>query len=606
MLFLLMTWLLLGLVWLLIGLGLLNRLRPETSPPIAQVFVYAAMLGMGLTGLGWYALALLMPLSIGAAGLMLIVLAVMSRSSWWSVFAALRRLGQDWRIVGLYGAIAIAVALFMVQPVTAYDTGHYHHTVISWLTQFGAVPGLALIHYTFGYSSAWLALSAPLHTIAPDRADTVISGFAILMLVYQALPGLKRIHQAQGNLLDWFWLLSVLLCLGVFAVFGLPISPSPDVGVICFALFALSLLVQQVASTPNSGDRLPVAFAVAAYSCKATALPLLGVAGLWYIIRHRHDLRHLFYFISLTSLALSPLFLFGWRTSGCPIFPATIGCLHQLPWAYDPERVRWVAKIIRDCARWLCPPEPPEAYGLLDWLLPWLGQQKQAVFLFLVNWLVVGGTMLKRPFFLNVRYWPLWLLTASGSLLVLLRSPSIRFGVIYLLILPTLWIAQLAAQQSPWRFLGLWLVALTVNLWLGVSATLGILLTGLVLLSLLVWRYSSRLPPLGFVSLLVTLTTAITLRTSWATHPYQMAWLLPPAIAPTHDVAIVSRTVNDIVYFTPDPDYRWERVEGVLMLEDRCWNAPLPCTVQLTYDNIRLRVPAQGIRGGFVLQQPSE
>lgn len=53
------------------------------------------------------------------------------------------------------------------------------------------------------------------------------------------------------------------------------------------------------------------------------------------------------------------------------------------------------------------------------------------------------------------------------------------------------------------------------------------------------------------------------------------------------DLELVEQKVNDIHFYKPKEGYQ-------------CWNAGLPCTQFLTYDNIRLRNPEGGIGKGFV------
>src|SRR5690349_13277324 len=65
--------------------------------------------------------------------------------------------------------IAAAMTYVASSPVRLYDTALYHQPAIEWMSAQGLVPGLALVHFRFGFTSSWLALTSlfnvgPLHT----------------------------------------------------------------------------------------------------------------------------------------------------------------------------------------------------------------------------------------------------------------------------------------------------------------------------------------------------------------------------------------------------------------------------------------------------------
>lgn len=615
MLFLLITWLIFGGLWWAIGHGLFTLLRiPDSQPHASPLDTLQLKLfwGMGLTGLVWYLIALWLPLTFGLAiaTLALLLLCCCGARRWPPLTLKIQR----W--MGILAVFAIGVAWLTSQPITAYDTGLYHYPAIKWLANYGAVPGLALFYFVLAYPSSWLGLSAPFEDLLPGQAGTVISGLTVLVTLAKLWPCLVRIHWARSSLWDWFWVLTSAFGLGILLFFGLPISPSPDVGVICFGSWILLTWGESIQHPPSRRDLIPWGLAIAALGCKTTALPFLVVVVLWLLVRYRHQWRtHLLLLIG-TGVLVSPLLLFGVQTSGCPLFPAHLFCVEQLPWSVGAEQARSFSKIIQEGARWQHPIQLPKQYTWLDWFIPWLTKQRQATFLLLSN-LLMGGVALGWSFRRGLRsraqswrtiaptvispYWSLWLLVILGTALVFFGSPNTRFGIVYLSILPSLWGAKLCAARSRLRWLTLWWVGLGLNLWLAPSPSLWALLLALVILSVIWHGFSQRLVPDAFVAVLVVLTVAITSRTSLATFRYQTYWLRPAPLEPLNDVALVKRQQNDVEYFSPDPAFRWERPEFQFSTrEDRCWDAPLPCAPEITVPEIQLRQPERGLRGGFV------
>src|SRR5262249_829196 len=101
--------------------------------------------------------------------------------------------------------LLIAVSYVTTQVVTWYYTGGYHFGIIKWLSRHGAVPGLALLYYGFGYTSSWFALAASFNDwILDGRLSVLSGGFAFLMLVLHLWLCLTRIFADRAKGEDWF------------------------------------------------------------------------------------------------------------------------------------------------------------------------------------------------------------------------------------------------------------------------------------------------------------------------------------------------------------------------------------------------------------------
>lgn len=614
MLFLLLTWLIVGSLWWIIGQGLFAgsgiQSRPQDHP--LDNIPLQLLLGMSLTGLVWYFVALWTPLTPGIAIITIALLLFMSYClhSWSMTFPYKF---EGW--MGGFVVLAVIIAWFMAQPITVYDTGLYHYPAIKWLADYGAVSGLALFNFLLAYPSSWLALSAPFENLFPSQAGTIISGLTLLVTVAKLIPSLIRIQCNQSSFLDWFWILANAICLGLLFSFGLLVSPSPDTGVICLGLWLLFTWIKSISEPLTRQDFVPLGLAIAAFSYKMSALPLLVGVILWLLVRYRYHWRIILVVFASTGIALSPVFLFGLQTSGCPLFPTSLFCLEQLPWSIGAQQAQALSRIIQEGARWQFVMEPPLQYTWLDWFVPWIFKQQRATFLLLCNLalfvFVLGRAMWQslRCFLSSGRinistvvspYWSLWILVVLGTAIVLFGSPNVRFGVVYWSIMPSLWGAKLCMARSPLRWLNFWLVGLSVNLWIKPSLTLGLLLLVLVILSLLLQWRGSQLSPLAFVIGVFVLAISVTTKTSLEQFRYQFNWVWPAPIQPKNEVALVQQQLNDVVYVTPDPTFRWQRWPDRLAREDRCWDAAPPCAPDITVPELQLRQPHRGVQGGFV------
>jgi len=96
--------------------------------------------------------------------------------------------------------LAVVVALNSTRFVEAYDTGLYHYPLTRWLSSYGTVRGLALIHFRFGFSSSWFALAAPFD-FGPlqGRIASLLGGFAALLCLSHLALAVSRIFERRAH-----------------------------------------------------------------------------------------------------------------------------------------------------------------------------------------------------------------------------------------------------------------------------------------------------------------------------------------------------------------------------------------------------------------------
>ncbi|MEQ8963577.1 MAG: hypothetical protein RLP02_37675, partial [Coleofasciculus sp. C2-GNP5-27] len=303
------------------------------------------------------ATSLILPLS-SAVGLVLVLglvaLSLLSQSTWRELAAVRSRLSPS-LIVGFI-TLELIIAALTSQKIVWFDTGLYHFGSIRWMSQFGAVNGLALINGKFGFTSSWFALAAPLTSpIFGSRVSAITNGFIFLLAILQSLITLNQIVRRKGRLSDWFLLIFSAIAILVYtgtALTGSPIliSFSPDVTVaFIIGVTAWSILVISHSAQSSLGNNdtktplfdaktIPLILSAGAVTVKLSALPLLPIGFLFYLIGNQFKLqiKRLLTGGAITLLILSPMVLYSLTTSGCPLYPSTFMCL-DLPWSVPIE-----------------------------------------------------------------------------------------------------------------------------------------------------------------------------------------------------------------------------------------------------------------------------
>lgn len=571
MLYFISVWTLLLIGCCSCGLGLLNRLESRilrSHSPFSRWgdrAIISTWLGLLAIAIGLLATALFLPLSpaIGCLVFGILLLISLSSRSTRSDLLALYRCISRTHIV-MYLGIAIAIGALFSQPVRWYDSGLYHYSSIRWLSNFGTVPGLALLFSNLGFTSAWFAFSAPLN---PDwsieRTGATANGFVFLLAGWHLAICIRRLIRQQGRLDDWFFAIyySCLLLFMTIRISVIPdilISPSPDIpALLLVAIVAWTILLIETNPQPDrfASDRqiVPLLLAIGAVSIKLTALPLLLLTGLWFVVRTGFD-RQIIQrvgIVAAASLLLIPLLCSNLVASGCPLYPSTTFCF-DLPWTVGTDRS--ISNATHHWIGWYGKP-PAGIHPVLWALQSWLknaGNKGIVATVILSVGCAIYWLKNRSPAKID---WcgSLWLMALAvvGSGFFLLTSPLNRFMLPYLFLVPALVLATYCHDLFS-------IDLISANLPIDRSKSIGICLVSLL-----------------------TIAVAIQVRSN-----YSIA-ILPPAI---DRVATIKRQINDLTYFSP--------VGGVGI---GCWTNEFPCAYNPA--PMRLRHPAEGMRAGFIHTQ---
>jgi hypothetical protein len=447
---------------------------------------------------------------------------------------AIRRLSLA-DALALCGLLAV-LALLASGPIRDYDTALYHLQAVAW-TKAGPLPaGLANLHRRFGFDSLW------------DPAAALLE-----------LPGLARRSACLAPSLALFFLGAASWSAGRKAVKGTAGTPSL---LLAFGVVPLAVLATN-ASVPSLSTDLPAAVltivsahfllrpwpsrverrAAATLAFFAVTVKLSAAVWLAAVL--------LAVRVFPPALAVGGIawVLRGIALSGYLLYPAVATRLGFPPWATPPSIAREEVLWVRSWARW---PEhaPAEVLAGWAWLGPW------------AKWTLTRLSVL-----------PLVLLLGAGIAGLLLgrgRASEGSSGRPAAL--------TLAAALASTLFWFWW--APDPRFGYGALFVLAVLPLAVSLpkLGLAAWPGRVRMAlAAGLGASLTTAGAAVLL----AGAGLRLAILSPPALP--EPVVEEERTVDGDTVLVP-------------VLDDRCWNAPLPCTPFFRRDLVILRDAAGRIR----------
>src|SRR5215469_7388019 len=317
----------------------------------------------------------------------------------------------------IYFASGLLILAFFVSTVEVqfYDTGLYHQQMAKWLSDFGLVPGIALLLRRYGWTSSWFAAGATLnHGPLRGREAAIIGGlpFALMIMSSAAVAWRYKLAGVLPGIRGLTWSLFCGLLVVISVAWSVESSLSPDI-----VIWLLPMVITLVLSEPSTSKSERVGLALLLSSLvltvKLSAAPIAaycGVLWLWQFLRVRSGRKALLVYLGLATAAVLVLAAANLRTSGCPLYPSSLGCRSGEASAGGASAAS-LGKELRDYA----------AQGNRH-----------------MGWIVTGA--LAGTFFVLRTLWNdpfvLYGLAASwsGIVFVLITAPNPRFGMGYLLL----------------------------------------------------------------------------------------------------------------------------------------------------------------------------
>jgi hypothetical protein len=588
MLGLIICWLVLLVVSFEVGSTVLDLIRETAFKRIGDRFVISVWLGILVVANMLLAMSVITSLSLFK--LLALSCGLILGSLFLNRRLQIEMLRPYWStgLIVSFATLLLTISYVTTQIVTWYDTGLYHFGIIKWLSKYGSVPGLALLYYGFGYASSWFALAASFNDwILDTRASTLTGGFAFLMVILHLWMCLIRVFAQRARVEDWFIIVASLLALSVITRYEIYVSPSHDLPVIILTLVTAWSII--VATGGSAQSRLtPLLLSAGAVSVKLSAVPLWLFSGCLYLFSKRFTIRRILTLTGVSFFVLSPFLTVQTMTSGCFLYPSSLICL-DLPWAIGGEKSKEIMQQILRVSQWstLMPPER----GGWDWVLQWMMVEKYQTILILL--IIFCFFFLKRDSLGSLFPWVKWVLAmgSGGIIYTLCLGPTWRSSLGYLVIMPGAILSLRCARMN-----------LLMKMTLSRQQTPLICLSLLSIIILLVSIMVNNLRPFNYLRM--EIAEAIRSgRISTAVYDEHRA-LLPPRILnfnleiqylggspvfSVSDLQLIQKQSYNVTYFKPTSGYQ-------------CWDAELPCSSALTYENIGLRDPRRGIAGGFILR----
>ncbi len=560
MLYFLITWNLLAIVCWITGINLLGLLQARCFDRFGDRLITSIWSGTVLLSIALLAVSFVLPLSplVGLGIVSFFAGAALLTSQGRAEITRLKAAYSIQWLTGVLGLEFLTAAL-VNRPMEWFDSGGYHIGAIRWLAEVGAVPGLALMNYAFGFTSSWFAFTAPLApAILGRHLGAVTNGFVFLLAAIQVLISLSRWQRGDFRVSDGFVAIVHFVIIATYTVTiftGSPIlvSFSPDVPVTM--LIGIIAWVLLVIEQSNASDRstwmrriklLPLILGIGAISLKLSAMPAFAIVALFYAFEVRFALKKLLVSLFLVVVLSAPMLGYGLITSGCPFFPSTAICV-DLPWRFPDERASYFlreSKVLN-----LEESAPSDLTSAIAQRLMWLRTQPKMQMMLLCYGMSIAISFWWLVLLMKRKLEPgsLWVMGIGvlGMTFVIFYAPLIRFGLIYFIVIPALFLAQILSRQ-----LNAFLNRFRLSPWLHRSA------------------------------IAVTCVFVIILSQDWRS----LLTVVPPALPKPK---LIQAQFNDIEYVYP-ADWTY-----------KCWATSLPCAGG-PIQQVRLRDPHRGIRAGFV------
>lgn len=590
MLLYLSCWMVLGISAASVGTAILCLTKSTVFPHLGDRIITAIWLGLLTIASALLALSIMVPLS-SVIGFLLIAVITAVAISIGSVRGELKRsLASLENLGGLILVLVATVAAWDAAGlVEAYDTGLYHYQLTSWLSQYGTIPGLALIHHELGLSSAWFALAAPFD-FGPfrGRISGLLDGFVIFLSLAHFALALVRVLQRRANRADWFLLGGYGLIFPVCFAWAFEVSLSPDVPIWILTLLTSWLMVS---STSDGLDRaagpnpiLPLVLASCATAVKFSALPVLMVAALFYWLHSSQRWSTRVVCGIAAGLIALPVFAANTVSSGYPLYPNPVLRLN-VPWGMEKADAQEFAVGIMNWARW--GGFPPEGATKYNWIVPWFLHADKLLLLgfcgaCLLGFLIFRGWKEQKTFLYVLG------LALFGTAFVFANAPNPRFGLGYLALYPALFLGTIGPGVGEALYQRIFtsysLRGQTAVACVAVTLAVFVIATGSLREFALI-RKVSRTSNLGmpansgFVSRLI-------LPPALPSFPGDLAIVKNRSFDGLRQLELITDRTNGIEYQHP--------LKG-----DQCWAAALPCTSTSLTGDVHLRRPDNGFRSGF-------
>lgn len=334
----------------------------------------------------------------------------------------------------LYGTFAVIIIILfshsLYSPQLHYDAGLYHIQTIKWINQYPAVPGLANLHYRFGFNSniyPFFAASTFEKVFGqPVYALNFISLFVFILWIFSKIQ-LHLLKSEPNKLLAY----TILLVISIITYMPWISAPCTDICVFIFSAFVIFNLTEK---EHQNKKYLLIPLGIFAITIKISVLPIALFLAL--IVVNKHSLRIPNNLIAITILSI--IIVIPWIIrfvilTGWLAFPLSSIDLFSFDWKVPVENVQNLENIIHNYPRYIPIDTPLEERTLSMWFPIWLKNQS------LIDLILLSATVLSIPLIIIIatlrkntvdsQLLILYLLSVIGVLFWFNLSPRVRFGM---------------------------------------------------------------------------------------------------------------------------------------------------------------------------------
>lgn len=353
--------------------------------------------------------------------------------------------------------MGMLVLCLTVQYANHYDTGLYHAQSIRWIEEYGVVKGLGNLHNRLAYNSAFFSLQALFSMkFMVNQSLHTLNGFIVFLMCTYAVSSLNIVKKKKAAASDLFKL-AIILYVGAEETKWMISSPGSDISVLTLILYLCAKWSESVREDKKDIREYGVLCLLAVWAVtlklSAGAMVLLAIYPAVEIIRHkRWKLMGLF--LAAGLLIILPFLARNVVISGYLLYPYSSVDLFDVDWKMNQSVVEYDSKEIMAWGRGMSDTEYYDA-PFRVWFPAWY-QQLDMIYriAFAGNvFCVLGSVIYFLRCFRRKTDWRMAILIFSGTMGLLLwffTSPLVRYGMVYMLILPCSF-AGILLEKREWK-----------------------------------------------------------------------------------------------------------------------------------------------------------
>lgn len=337
-----------------------------------------------------------------------------------------------------------------------YDTGLYHAQSIRWIEEYGIVPGLGNLHSRLAYNSASFCLSA-LYSMAflGGRSYHCCAGFLAFLLALICGEMFRKGVLRKPHLSDFVRIMGIYYLLNIFDEM---VSPASDYFMVLMVFFIvirwMEYLEQEEKSFLPYGMLCVMGVVVVSVKLSGALILLLVLKPAIQMVKEKRG-KEILRFLAVGVLAIAPFLARNVILSGWLLYPFTSIDLFDVDFKipkgmadYDAKEIQVWGRGYSDVAKY---DEP-----VSSWLPGWAAELDGVNKVFLV--LALSGILLLMIFALYavrkrkrdmLDYFHIAAVLTACFLFWLLSAPLIRYGCVFLWLVPVVTWGYLYLQISP-------------------------------------------------------------------------------------------------------------------------------------------------------------